>query len=73
MCHGDEDVIVVDIGIGELTIQKDDGDVKYKFNMSRKTRNTIKSAILNDESPLLTCVEKSVVHKIERTYRDVIL
>ena len=67
-----ENISEISIGIGTLLLKLEDNTISYKFIPSNKLENTLIKAAQDKESPLTREVEKSIVDKIERTYKDLL-
>ena len=68
----DQDVTSVDIKIGTLTIKHSLDEVKCRFSPSAKFSDELIRAITQDKSPLEKAIEKSLVEKITKTYKDIL-
>ena len=65
-----ENITVIDIGIGNLYIQHNFDEVKYKFIPSKQFENSVKATITTGESPLVYMVEEALKDKISNAYKD---
>lgn len=65
-----ETVTKVDIGIGFLSILVEDNTIKYKFIPNEELENAIRDTIINDKNPLKLKLEKSLVDKITKLYKE---
>lgn len=67
-----EDVTEIALGIGTLLMKIEDNTISYKFIPNNKLESTLINVVQNNESPLTKSVEKSIVDKIEKTYKDLL-
>ena len=67
-----DNVIDIDIGIGNLAIKIEDEEVVYKFVPSPELDNSIKETILNGRNLLEDALEASLVDKLTNTYKDIL-
>lgn len=68
--HSGEKICDLDIGIGNLIINVENNNIKYKFIPSRRLDTDIKEAIISGKSSLVKLVEKSLVDKITSKYQE---
>lgn len=64
------EVVVLDIGIGKLSIGVEGEEVKYKFTPFPRLENTIKKAIQDKEDPLVDMIEDKLTNRLLSTYKD---
>lgn len=67
-----ENVSEINIGYGSLIVMVEDNSILYKFIPNSKLENTLKNVVQNNESPLTKRVEKTIIDKIEKTYKDLL-
>ena len=63
---------IIDIGIGNLTVIVDNDEIHYKFRPGSKLEEMLIDTISNNNDPLVTHIEKSLVSRILNTYKDLI-
>jgi hypothetical protein len=63
----------IDIGIGQLTVVVDGDEIHYKFKPSAKLEEMLIDTISNDNDPLVTHIEQSLVSRILNTYKDLVV
>lgn len=68
----EKDIAEIDIGIGTLMVRISGDDIKFKFVPNAKLQEVAKTTIVNKENKLISVVEKSLVDKITRTYKDLL-
>lgn len=68
----EKDIAEIDIGIGTLMVRISGDDIKFKFVPNAKLQEVVKTTIVNKENKLISVVEKSLVDKITRTYKDLL-
>lgn len=67
-----ENIVEINIGIGSLLISDQDEVVKYKFIPSETLEEAINETLKSGKSPLELKLEKSLINKIVKTYKDII-
>lgn len=67
-----KDTVDIDTGIGNLAINFEDDQVKYKFIPSSNLEVSVKTAILNEQNLLEGLLENSLINKVTATYKDLI-
>ena len=68
-----DDIVKVDIGIGELYIKITSiDDLKYKFIPSPTLTKVLNKTIKNGISPLAEIVEKTLINRLTNIYKDLI-
>jgi hypothetical protein len=65
-----ETITKIDIGIGFLSILVEDNTIKYKFIPNKELEEAIRDTIINDKNPLKLKLEKSLVDKITKMYKE---
>ena len=68
----DDDVVMVDIGIGTLQINISDYELDYKFIPSNGLEKKLIRTIEEEQSPLVREVEKKLNNKITATYKELV-
>lgn len=66
------DIVQIDIGIGELTIKIECSQIKYKFVPSKKLEKMIVTTVTTNESPIVSNIDKNLQEKIDRTYKELL-
>lgn len=64
--------IEINIGVGTLLISDDQDIVKYKFIPSESLEESINETLRTGKSPLELKLEKSLLNKIIKTYKDIV-
>lgn len=67
-----EDVCIEDIGIGNLVINLDSDELKFKFIPSQQLQTTVLNSIRYGESELVIEVEQLLKDKIINTYKSLL-
>ena len=67
-----EDITEIALGIGTLLIKMGGNEISYKFIPNSKLESTLINVAQKNESPLTKSIEKSIVDKIEKTYKDLL-
>lgn len=77
ICHDILDSILtnnelteIDIGIGTLSIKRENDGIRYRFVPSRKLEEAILFTVENKKSPLTCEIETALVDRIEKTYKE---
>ena len=68
----DDDVVVLDIGIGELTIKLSEDGIRYKFIPSQKLEEGVKNTFIYRQNLLEKTLEESLVNRLTNTYKDLL-
>lgn len=68
--NSDDDTVVINIGIGNLTINFSDDNIKYRFSPLETLDSAIKNAIKNNKSYLIDDIEQSLLNKLNTTYKE---
>lgn len=63
---------IIDIGIGQISIILDNDELHYQFKPSNKLENMLVDTLSNNNDPLITDIEKSLVSRILNVYKDLI-
>jgi len=67
-----DDVVDIDIGIGELKIIVSDGELHYRFTPSNQLEKKLIKTFEDKVDPLTLCVEETLSNKILRAYKELI-
>lgn len=70
MMSMEDNVTVLDIGIGTLSIMVENEEIQYKFIPSKKLESCLISTCINGKSPLVDIIDKSIKAKINIAYKD---
>ncbi len=65
-----ETITKIDIGIGFLSVLVEDNTIKYKFIPNKELEEAIRDTVINDKNPLKLKLEKSLVDKITKMYKE---
>ena len=65
-----EDLIVIDIGLGTVSIKLEQEEIKYKFTPSHKLEVGVKHTVTHGESPLVVDAETVIRDRICNAYKD---
>lgn len=68
----EKNLTTIDIGIGKLLILDGEEDISYKFIPSQILEESIKSTLIDNKNPLKLTLEKTLIDKIMKTYKDII-
>lgn len=60
------------IGIGYLIIANEEEQIKFKFIPSEYLESSVKETLLEGKNPLQFNLERNLVNKILKTYKDII-
>lgn len=69
-CLNNEDEVIVDVGLGQLTLKIEDEGVRYKFTPNASFEESVTKTVLTNTSPLTCLVEDTLVSKIEHAYKE---
>ena len=64
-----DDVVNVDVGIGNLIIKIDDA-IKYRFMPSKQFEKSLLNTITNERNDLKLNLENSLVSKLQNVYKS---
>ena len=68
-----EDVVEIDIGIGELHLKLEDGcGIKYRFVPSKELESILIKTVTSKTSPIITKIDSQLQEKIDRAYKDLL-
>lgn len=68
----EDNVCVFDIGIGSLSIKVENNNIYYKFIPSTSLEESLIKTIDNEENPLVAKLEKTLVKRITKTYKELL-
>lgn len=68
----DDDVVIVDIGVGLLHISIIGDELEYKFTPSRKLEGKLKKTVYSEISPLVVKLEYSLDKKFTAAYKELL-
>lgn len=68
----DNDVMTIDIGIGQLMIKHTDNDMRYKFIPDAKLEEAVSQTIINDKNQLKVAVEDTLKKRIMNIYKELL-
>ena len=60
----------IDVGIGSLKISVDNNELRYSFIPSESLNNRIINSIKSNKSPIIEDLDKSVIHRIKKAYKE---
>ena len=67
-----DDIVSIDIGIGELRVKHEENKIYYKFIPSKDLEKLIVDTVVNGTSPMITKVDSKLQEKIDRAYKELI-
>ena len=70
--NSDDDTIVIDIGIGSLSLILEDNAVRYRFVPSKTLEDNIVKTIIEEENPLVAKLEKNLSKRITAIYKELL-
>lgn len=65
-----DEIVDIDIGIGNLLINISNDSVKYKFKPSSELETIISNTIVNERNELVNVLEDSLVTKMTNVVKD---
>lgn len=65
-----DNIVNFDIGIGILSINIDDNNIKYKFKPSQKLEKVIINTVENEGNSLILNIEDSLISKLTNVYKN---
>lgn len=65
-----EDVSVVDVGIGTLSIMLVDGGIEYKFIPSEELEKMMVSTVESENSPLVNHLNREITKRVITKYKN---
>lgn len=68
----DEDVLELDLGIGTLSIEVVEDEIKYQFKPSVRLEKNIINTVLDGENPLVKASELNLEKRIYNTYKGLL-
>lgn len=69
--EGDE-VVSLDLGIGNLVIKLSEDGIRYKFIPSKKLEENVKDTFIYRQNLLEKTLEELVVNRVTNTYKDLL-
>lgn len=66
----DDELVEIDIGLGTLSIQIIDDEIKYRFSPNNRFERNILDTVNSGKSPLVDMAEQSLEKKFFTTYKD---
>lgn len=67
-----QEIFEIDISVGKILLKLYDDDLKFKFIPNDEFKQQCYNAIVNKENLLSKTVEKSLVTKITKVYKDLL-
>lgn len=67
-----EDTLDIDMGIGNLTVVIGKDNIKYKFTPTQQLDKAIIDTIITEQNQLELVIEKNLVSKITKVYKDML-
>lgn len=67
-----EKVVEINIGIGTLSLIIDDNSIIYRFVPSKELEKYVIDTIKNEKNPLKYVLEKNLINKITKVYKELI-
>ena len=67
-----EDVVSIDIGVGQLDIKIDENKLHYRFIPSKDLEKLIIQTVTTNSSPMLTKLDNKLQEKIDRAYKELL-
>lgn len=64
------EVVILDIGIGRLSLGIEGDEIKYKFIPSPKMENMLKETLQNKKDLLTNMIEDRLTNRLLSTYKD---
>ena len=68
----EESICEVDVGLGQLIINFENNELKFKFKPNQKFKTEIISTIKNNKNLLELELEQSLIDKLTRIYKEII-
>ena len=62
----------INIGIGNLFLEVEEGFINYKFIPSSKLEKNLIDTIINKKNPLTNVFEEALANRIVKTYKDML-
>lgn len=79
ICHSVEEntlrgetLTEVDLGIGSLLVSSEEDIIRYKFIPNNHLEESVKETLLNKKNPLELKLERGLVNKIVKTYKNIL-
>lgn len=67
-----EEQVTINVGIGELIVKINPEEIRYKFIPSSHLEETIRSSVVNKESPLVQKIEGKLRDKVMNVYKELL-
>ena len=67
-----DNLVSINIGIGNLLISNGDETIKYKFIPSKELEKGIRETVVDHKNPLKFVLEKTLADRITNTYKTII-
>lgn len=67
-----QNILDLDLGLGNLAIKVDNDEVSYKFVPSQDLDESIKSSVLNGRNLLEDALEAALVERLTNIYKDIL-
>lgn len=67
-----EQQVTIDIGIGELVVKINPEEIRYKFIPSSYLEETVRTSVVNKESPLVQKIEGKLRDKVMNVYKELL-
>lgn len=67
-----ESLLRLDIGIGDLYIQLNSDEIKYKFVPSKLLEEGVRKTYTENKNPLMQRIEETLIKKITAVYKELI-
>lgn len=68
----DNNLVSVDIGIGNLQILVDDNDLKFRFIPNKKFEAAVRATAVDKKNPLIEKTEVTLARRITEVYKNFI-
>lgn len=67
-----ENIVSIDLEIGELDIRVDAEGIRYRFTPSKDLELLVKKTVTSKTSPIITKLENNLQNKIDRAYKELL-
>lgn len=67
-----DELTEIDIGIGNLDILIDDGEMHFRFTPNKKLEESLRITVMEKKNPLVLIAEKSLAKRITNAYKEYI-
>lgn len=68
-----QEIIILDIGIGELQVKIQNDLIKYKFVPDKSLENMIVRTVTTNTSPIAIQLDNNLKEKIDKAYKDILI